>query len=280
MPVLGGSDELIAIYSNQPQHWNRYTYALNNPHLYVDRDGENPLIAAGAVAGAIIGGGAKIIEFKVEGKPIKLREVVGAAVGGAITGAIAGATGGGSLIGSVGVGMIGGVGGGIVERAIGGREVFSEREIRNDLIGGVVGGATSKLAVGGAAKLLAKSRTMNSIAELAPELAYDALAVGYSYTRKYLLLRTGISTRADRVYGYGYAFLSSFPHQFAQQGYGKATEFPSKAVLDIFFSAISRPDMSLIYAAPPLPPTPQGAGTITMIEVIEYVDELCTLQKV
>ncbi|MFN0278432.1 MAG: hypothetical protein ACKVRN_07500 [Pyrinomonadaceae bacterium] len=34
----------FAGYLAQPQHWNRYSYALNNPLFYVDPDGENPLI--------------------------------------------------------------------------------------------------------------------------------------------------------------------------------------------------------------------------------------------
>jgi hypothetical protein len=54
-------DELFAgqkfrEYLNQPQHWNRYSYALNNPLIYVDEDGRNALVAW-AIRAAIAAGG-------------------------------------------------------------------------------------------------------------------------------------------------------------------------------------------------------------------------------
>ena len=42
-----------------PQAWNAYSYALNNPNKYVDPDGESPLLATAAIGAGIgaIGGG-------------------------------------------------------------------------------------------------------------------------------------------------------------------------------------------------------------------------------
>ena len=52
-------DAIIADPSN-PQNYNRYAYALNNPLMYVDYDGNEPITAAilitGAIIGAVIGG--------------------------------------------------------------------------------------------------------------------------------------------------------------------------------------------------------------------------------
>lgn len=38
------------------QSYNRFSYAMNNPLMYVDADGENPLLVLGLVIGAYIGG--------------------------------------------------------------------------------------------------------------------------------------------------------------------------------------------------------------------------------
>lgn len=38
------------------QSYNRFSYAMNNPLMYVDADGENPLLVLGLVFGAYIGG--------------------------------------------------------------------------------------------------------------------------------------------------------------------------------------------------------------------------------
>ncbi len=45
------ADELFTKYIGQPQHWNRYTYALNNPLLYVDPDGRKDEVYTIALLG-------------------------------------------------------------------------------------------------------------------------------------------------------------------------------------------------------------------------------------
>ena len=41
---------------SNPQNYNRYAYALNNPLLYVDYSGNDPITLAMVVTAAIIGG--------------------------------------------------------------------------------------------------------------------------------------------------------------------------------------------------------------------------------
>lgn len=54
-PVLGRflSPDPYIQDENNPQNWNRYTYALNNPLKYIDRDGEFWWIVAGAAVGGV-----------------------------------------------------------------------------------------------------------------------------------------------------------------------------------------------------------------------------------
>ena len=67
------------------QAYNRYSYTLNNPLTFVDRDGENPIAILGIIAGAYLGGvAANDFNFN----PLKwdyssLSTYVGIAVGGA-----------------------------------------------------------------------------------------------------------------------------------------------------------------------------------------------------
>lgn len=57
-PVLGRflSPDPYVQMPDFTQSFNRYSYCLNNPLKYVDRDGKNPIIIIGIVAGAFLGG--------------------------------------------------------------------------------------------------------------------------------------------------------------------------------------------------------------------------------
>jgi len=50
-----------------PQRWNRYSYALNDPLKFVDPDGRNPF-AIGAAIGATVFGGWKIVQNVAQGE--------------------------------------------------------------------------------------------------------------------------------------------------------------------------------------------------------------------
>jgi len=50
-----------------PQRWNRYSYALNDPLKFVDPDGRNPF-AIGAAIGAAVFGGWKIVQNVAQGQ--------------------------------------------------------------------------------------------------------------------------------------------------------------------------------------------------------------------
>lgn len=51
-----------------PQKWNRYAYARNNPLKYVDPDGRNPLLIMGG-AGTVVFGGWKVVTNIQSGRP-------------------------------------------------------------------------------------------------------------------------------------------------------------------------------------------------------------------
>ena len=57
-PVLGRflSPDPYVQMPDFTQSFNRYSYCLNNPLKYVDRDGKNPIVIIGIVAGAFLGG--------------------------------------------------------------------------------------------------------------------------------------------------------------------------------------------------------------------------------
>ncbi len=82
-----------------PQRWNGYSYAVNSPMVFVDRNGENPLLAA-ALTGAIVGaaGGAigdvlsQLTQNGANFSAINRGEVGAAALGGLVSGGLAGLT--------------------------------------------------------------------------------------------------------------------------------------------------------------------------------------------
>src|SRR5437867_10718475 len=77
-----------------PQSWNKYAYARNNPVALVDESGNFVATATGAAVGAIVGA----VSAAAHGG--NARQIAAAAAGGAVAGALVGSvidTGGATL---------------------------------------------------------------------------------------------------------------------------------------------------------------------------------------
>ncbi|MCE7043811.1 RHS repeat-associated core domain-containing protein [Dyadobacter sp. CY312] len=144
-PVLGRmlSPDNYILDGGFTQDYNRYSYARNNPLIYTDPDGNNPLLST--AIGAVIGGVVNGISFGLQGKGF-----LNGFWRGAITGAIAGLTGyyapigaaGGFAYGAASGALTGGVGAALngtnVWRGIGWGAALG------GLSGGIYGGIEAK----------------------------------------------------------------------------------------------------------------------------------------
>jgi RHS repeat-associated protein len=127
-----------------PQSLNLYTYVRNGPSMHYDSDGHVIATISGAVIGGLVGG---TIE-KLHGGSF-WKGAASGAVSGAITGSIID-TGGASIGVLALAGAAGGVGGGIVNRALHGERTTASSVAKDATIGavtGVVGGKVSEAIV-------------------------------------------------------------------------------------------------------------------------------------
>jgi RHS repeat-associated protein len=143
---------------SRPGSWNRYSYGLGNPLLFVDEDGEVLHVVVGGVVGGLLGAGVQAIRNHSRGRPLS-EGVLKAAGVGTVAGAVATATFGVGLavLGTESVGAVvlsgaaGGALGGAVQGA--GDELIvqgnrNEQAVKDAAVRGfVLGGATG--AVGG-----------------------------------------------------------------------------------------------------------------------------------
>jgi RHS repeat-associated protein len=126
-----------------PQSWNGYPYALNNPSKYVDPDGRNPLI--GLLIGAPVGAWGEAIRQIRSGEDMSLakstRRILAAAAGGAVAGTIGGF--GLAVEAPVVLGAFGGALGNATE-AIANGERPTPKGAAIGAAGGALGGAAGK----------------------------------------------------------------------------------------------------------------------------------------
>jgi RHS repeat-associated protein len=110
-PALGmfcSPDNYVQLPDNS-QGFNRYSYCLNNPFVYVDPDGNNPVIIAAIIIGAVAGGytGYKVADAK--GYNMGDWQTYGYMLGGAVIGGFSGyagatiAAGGGFMANTMGI---------------------------------------------------------------------------------------------------------------------------------------------------------------------------------
>jgi RHS repeat-associated protein len=109
-------DPVTTLHENllDPQRWNKYVYARNNPFRYVDPDGRSATATLGAVG--FIAGGLSALATGQSG-----REALAAAVEGAVSGALLGSvvdTGGGSALVMWGAGAVAGIAGRLAGDAV------------------------------------------------------------------------------------------------------------------------------------------------------------------
>ena len=156
---------LLDQIAENPQSWNLYAYARNNPLAVVDSDGNIVATVTGALAGGVIGGTVELLRG-------------GSFFQGAATGAFAGAiagsvidTGGASLGVLALSGTAGGVGGGVLDRALNGQGTGIGDVALDATIGGaigVVGGKLGEAVVNTVAKRFLTSVATKAVGTVGP----------------------------------------------------------------------------------------------------------------
>ena len=154
-PVYTWRENLV-----DPQRWDRYAYARNNPLKYTDPDGRAINLVAGGI-GAGIGGVAGFVGSAwaqhAQGGAFVLQNAWAAAAGGAVSGGLAGLTLGTSLAAQGGIGAVVAIGagtnavGGAVTRSLDSSEGTRPgdfKEVAIDLGVGAAGGVIGAKATG------------------------------------------------------------------------------------------------------------------------------------
>ena len=186
-PALDVENALV-----NPQRWNQYTYALNNPLTFSDPDGRSPTLVTAAIGGGIGAFAGFVGSIAVDlstNKPINWRDAGAAAAGGFVSGALTGLTLGAFAAAgvSVGVGGVMGVsavsevGGGVVTRSLDSKASTRPGDMRaaaKDAALGALGGAVGAHVAGslseGLPQLMRTEAGMRQAARLGGSGAYGA----------------------------------------------------------------------------------------------------------
>jgi RHS repeat-associated protein len=142
-PVKAPAPEFLA----EPWDLHPYQYVRQNPVLFWDPDGNAAHIAAGAGAGALVGGGIYLVKSAITGE-FSWRGLGGSMLQGAITGGVAAATGGTSLLVQAGAGAAANVVGGVVSRGVETGSLSAATDTKAMLIDGAIGGLAAPVGAG------------------------------------------------------------------------------------------------------------------------------------
>jgi RHS repeat-associated protein len=140
--------------AKQPQTWNRYSYAENNPVNLTDPDGKCPSCVGGLVGGIVGVGVAGYQEIKRSMRePVTWRgstqRILGAFAGGAVSGAVATACPTCRVAGRFGLSVGGSMAGGATNRHVTGQQQSAAavaRDAAAGTVGFVAGEAGAKIA--------------------------------------------------------------------------------------------------------------------------------------
>lgn len=152
-PVFWNMSEIETQLAD-PQSWNSYSYARNNPLILTDPNGEFWHIVAGAAVGAAISGG---ITYWRTGD---WNQAAKAAVGGAVAGALFAAVGPASLAGTVATGAVSSAAGNTLTRGLNGEQITAgtvAADVAAGAIGGAIGYGATKATQAVASKLAGPS---------------------------------------------------------------------------------------------------------------------------
>ena len=147
---------------------NPYAYANLQPVIAADRNGQFWHIAAGALAGAVIGGGIEAYrQYATDGEIKNWGKVGAAAGGGAVAGAITTANPAAGYATVMSYGAASGAAGGLTERLInsGGKDAGTVTEV---VVDAAISGVTAGVVKGGAS-LLSKLKAKPAVAPPAPK---------------------------------------------------------------------------------------------------------------
>lgn len=147
------SEDIVRGVPTMPDTVNHYLYCLNDPKVYVDKDGAFLHILAGAAAGALTGAVVAGVHSVLTEGHVDWATVGGAAIGGAVTGAVVAACP------AAAPAAVGALGGGTTSLAIGILKGESAGQIAVETVIGAGAGALGGAMFGKIASYVGKGVT-------------------------------------------------------------------------------------------------------------------------
>ncbi len=170
------SEDNVKGFIESPFTLNHYGYCWGNPIYFADLDGNMPYIIAGALVGAVVGGGMELVTQITTGEEIDGWSIFSAAAGGAVSGLIITACPTAAVSSTVV--------GGIAERTLDG---VLHHDSAKDIAVDVGVGAVTDAAFANFGKYVAKTPFVKNAAE-----AFNATKIGGKIDK--------VTKKADRYY--------------------------------------------------------------------------------